>query len=88
LGHSFFAIDLLWEPKLTLDILNIIGLNKYHPHQGCSNPAERKRDKNRALAGLPKNASYGSDNTPSYHNPRLLHFQYQIYTTEQMSEEQ
>jgi len=27
-GHSFFTIDLLWEPKLTFDIVNITGLNK------------------------------------------------------------
>jgi hypothetical protein len=27
-GHSFFTIDLLWDPKLTLDIVNITGLNK------------------------------------------------------------
>jgi len=27
-GHSFFTIDLLWEPKLTFDIVNIAGLNK------------------------------------------------------------
>ena len=28
LGHSFFTIDLLREPKLTFDIVNITGLNK------------------------------------------------------------
>ena len=27
-GHSFFTIDMLWNPKLTLDIVNITGLNK------------------------------------------------------------
>lgn len=27
-GHSFFSLDLLWVPKLTLDIVNITGLNK------------------------------------------------------------
>lgn len=27
-GHSFFTIDMLWAPKLTLDIVNITGLNK------------------------------------------------------------
>ena len=28
LGHSFFTTDLLREPKLTLDIVNLTGLNK------------------------------------------------------------
>jgi len=27
-GHSFFTIDMLWDLKLTLDIVNITGLNK------------------------------------------------------------
>lgn len=27
-GHSFFTIDMLWKLKLTLDIVNITGLNK------------------------------------------------------------
>ena len=27
-GHSFFTIDLLREPKLTFDIVNLTGLNK------------------------------------------------------------
>jgi len=27
-GYSFFTIDLLWEPKLTFDIVSIAGLNK------------------------------------------------------------
>lgn len=27
-GHSFFTIDLLWNLKLTIDIVNITGLNK------------------------------------------------------------
>ncbi|MCK4475757.1 MAG: transposase, partial [Methanophagales archaeon] len=27
-GHSFFTIDMLWNLKLTLDIVNITGLNK------------------------------------------------------------
>ena len=27
-GHSFFTIDMLWDPKLTLDIVNITALSK------------------------------------------------------------
>jgi len=27
-GHSFFTIDMLWDPKLTLDIVNLTRLNK------------------------------------------------------------
>ena len=33
-GHSFFTIDLLWEPKLTFDIANITGLNKDYIIEG------------------------------------------------------
>jgi len=49
LGHSFFTTDLLREPKLTLDIVNLTGLNKDYAIliEGGSKSDKGNGDRNR-----------------------------------------